>query len=609
MERAVPTSTHPNRRARRIAALLGGLAAVLCLEAVLRLCVRPFPPEDPFFTFVNDRPAFVEELTAGGESYYRCRRPCMLDVRFPAEKSPGELRIFCLGGSAAMGWPHPPQLSFPACLERLLTRAYPARRFRVINAAGNTFASYRVRLLVPQILKLGADLIVVYSGNNEFLERRIYRRGAATSRGVLRLRGWLERLRSFQLLRSLLSGIFRRWRLQQRGAQLEADAYTTGDVVQSRHSLLLGKPTFLRTDPEQFRAVREHYEHNIRSIVRLARDAGVAVILCTVPVNLRDWRPNVSTHRRAMSAAAREEWERLVGEARRRRARGELAAALESLAAAEQLDDGWAELHYERGRILYEQGRYASAAKAFRRALVLDGFPFRALPAFNRTIRNLGAALQAPVADLEQRVRAASEHGIPGLDLFVDYVHPRVETNQLLAAEVVRTMVRAGMLPRPQQELDDLREPVDPRRSRSPWVLRSLLSQYLIMHQYEGAESLAAEFLQSAGEQLARLTGPRRSALKKEISFVQRLHRALRRLKALERARGEDSPPGDLEERIAAAVHRIDTLVLQREKAHVQLAWGGGRSDPRLAAPTGAAPRPAPAGPLQNPHFVRSERH
>ena len=57
--------------------------------------------------------------------------------------------------------------------------ADPSRRWEVINAGGISYASYREAKLVEEIARYQPDLVLVYSGHNEFLEERTYRKAAA----------------------------------------------------------------------------------------------------------------------------------------------------------------------------------------------------------------------------------------------------------------------------------------------------------------------------------------------------------------------------------------------------------------------------------------------
>ena len=87
-------------------------------------------------------------------------------VRLPARKPAGTLRVFVLGESAAMGTPDP-SFGFARILEVMLRRAYPARRFEVVNAAVRGINSHLILPIARECAEHEPDLFVIYAGNNE----------------------------------------------------------------------------------------------------------------------------------------------------------------------------------------------------------------------------------------------------------------------------------------------------------------------------------------------------------------------------------------------------------------------------------------------------------
>jgi hypothetical protein len=64
--------------------------------------------------------------------------------------------------------------SFPGWLREILLSADSSKKWEVVNAGGVSYASYRVASLMDGLSDYEPDLFVVYSGHNEFLERRTY---------------------------------------------------------------------------------------------------------------------------------------------------------------------------------------------------------------------------------------------------------------------------------------------------------------------------------------------------------------------------------------------------------------------------------------------------
>ena len=53
--------------------------------------------------------------------------------------------------------------------------ADPTPHWEVINAGLLSYGSYRVAMVMEELITYEPDLFIVYTGHNEFLERRTYK--------------------------------------------------------------------------------------------------------------------------------------------------------------------------------------------------------------------------------------------------------------------------------------------------------------------------------------------------------------------------------------------------------------------------------------------------
>jgi hypothetical protein len=149
------------------------------LEGLLgTIGVRPILyREDPFVGFASNVPLFVEEAAPGAT--YMVTSPSKIrwfnKQRFLKKKPAGTYRIFTVGGSTTYGHPYEDPASFSGWLREFLPAADPSKQWEVINAGGISYASYRVSMVMEELARYEPDLFVIYSGQNEFLERRTYR--------------------------------------------------------------------------------------------------------------------------------------------------------------------------------------------------------------------------------------------------------------------------------------------------------------------------------------------------------------------------------------------------------------------------------------------------
>lgn len=442
--------------------------------------VPPPTGETAFAVLANPAPAF-ERASVDGREVFRRSKAHWIPPRqsFLAEKPADGIRVFSLGGSAALGWPHGDGGSYARMLERKLRMLYPGRTVEVINAAGNTYASYRVRGVFDEIVAYEPDLILLWTGNNEFFEDLAY--------GMV-LPPWPWRHSAVARILHLASG-----RAETEKAVVDVQSYVEADLTASRIGAAFGKRSRLRADPAQYANVVAHYRHNLTTMAREARRRGIPLVLIDVPVNLKDWQPNASLHHEDLGEDERRRFRAHYRDGVLAHESGRLLEALAAFDRALAIDDGHAETHYLRGRVLYGLHRMEEAREAFVRVLAEDACPFRDVPRFAEIRRRVAARFDLPLVDAPGALSRMAEDGIPGLDVLVDYVHPTLASNERIAHEVLATLAREGLMP-PDRALPLLHTRLDvPRDGHEHLrVLLKLYPQFLIMRQYDHLGPLAA---------------------------------------------------------------------------------------------------------------------
>lgn len=483
----------------------------------------PHESSNPYISLRNREPVFETAVVEGRKIYQRTPHHWIHpDQEFTARKSPDTIRIFALGGSAAQGWPHPPDWSYPAILRRQLSKSYPDRTIEVLNVAGNTYASYRVKVVFEEALRYEPDLILVYSGNNEFLEDFLYR---------------VDRLPAPWRHSAVVRLIGRALPRDAPKHIVDVTNYGAADQVANRLSFAFGRESPRRSDPQQFRTVIDHYRYNLDQMLASARDAGVAVMLLDVPVNLKDWRPNVSRHRPGLTDTELRSFVEYFRRGFLASEANEYEVASQELRGALAIDDTFAEAHYLRARALLQLQSIDEARSHFELALAHDAYPFRSLPEFAVVRRELAQQYRAPHIEISRLLEARTADGIIGFDTLVDYVHPTVASNRVIARAVLETMDEAGLLPAARAITPaEARVNVPAHAEETLGVLLSLYNQFLVMRQYDGLESLSQRILRAADRNEARgAVSPRYSASTIR-QFLSHTTPVLRRYQRLSRA-------------------------------------------------------------------------
>lgn len=523
--------------------LLVLIVPLLALEVLVRV-VGLQTSDDPHIHFGRVTSYFDDEVFDGiahkevkSRRLYRER-----EVFFPSQKVEGTFRIFCVGGSASAGWPHPQEEIYSEYLESALDLAYPSREFEVLNVGADAYAAYRNRMILLEVLAFQPDLIVIYSGNNEFLEPRLY---STRRRWYDPIAGLAKRSRVYELIRG--STLSAQWFPEN-----TFSAESRNGIAYEQWSKIEELPLVLRTDPDQLEKVVEHYEFSITSMLQAAKDKGIPVILLTVPVNLRDWQPNVSV----VSAQGDREkaWRKEYLAGRAALLKSDARLAVEALTRAAGLDQGHAATHYYLGRALEADGRMDEAYASYDRARDLDANPFRAISRFNEILRRAGKSFDnVKVVDMEAHFRAASHPYAPGFDLFVDYVHPSKKGNLILAKIVYDTIVadgRLGPVSAPFQHVPKINEyGMTYDETKDLGLQKTVLQLAMMMHQNDTVVNLAERMLANPGF---------KSLAEADADIVTEAHEVFR--EAIELERRELLAGAVLQEERAKLTPKLDSL-------------------------------------------------
>jgi tetratricopeptide (TPR) repeat protein len=425
------------------AVVVGGVLGLL--EVVLGwLGVRPAVAErDPYAGFAPTVPHFVVEC--GGDGIERVRvaeakRDVLNPVVFEARKPPGTYRIVCLGGSTTYGRPFYEETSFSGWLRAFLGAIDRSRRWEVINAGAISYASYRVAGLLEELARFEPDLVVVYSGHNEFLERRTYE-GILKTPGLVRgAAGLVSRTR----IGGLIQSVMERVGLVGRGGPRALTA-RVGDEVRRIPINAVGPEAYHRDD--RFRAeVLAHFGASLERIVKTARNFGTQVVLVTPVSNERDFEPLKSENRTDLSAAEREAWRSAYRLGLERLAAGDAEQAAAAFEAARALDGRHAGLLYRLARAKAAAGDREAARLWYAAARDEDIVPLRAVSEIVAMVRSFSGREGVEVIDFEAELRKDSEDGVLGKESFYDHVHITVDAHRKLAWRIVEELVDAGVV-------------------------------------------------------------------------------------------------------------------------------------------------------------------
>lgn len=317
-------------------------------------------------------------------------------VYFKQQKPEDSFRIVIQGGSSAAGFPYGRFGSLQGMLEQRFKRLYPNKNIEIINTAMAAVNSYTLLDFVDEVIAIKPDLVLIYTGHNEYL-------GVMGAGSTFAAKGgrfatlsylWLKDLKLYQLLQSSL------YQLTQAQQHSVVNERTLMERVAK------GKAIALDSDIYQLGKVQ--FAENLGAILTRYQAINIPVLVGNLVSIEKDMQP-------FSSVGAKTDLPELTAyeQGMKSLASGELKAALESLTLAKDMDQ----------------------------------MRFRAPSEFNTVIKaKVDEFSNANLADVEAKFRADSADGILGYEHLLEHVHPTKRGYFLLAEAFVEVIEQQGYL-------------------------------------------------------------------------------------------------------------------------------------------------------------------
>lgn len=335
---------------------------------------------------------------------------------FYSPKDTDTVRIVLVGGSAIKGFPQTRRFAASAFLKEMLSDVWPDRTVEVINLGTTAVASFPVREFLGQALAYEPDLVIVYSGHNEFYGAY----GVASSNQA----GSTPVMLKFQHQLRGLAIVQAFGRLVQ---------YLRGAESPSLMETMVGQDFISAESWKREAAANLLYTH-VGSMITMCQENSVPVLVCTLAGNERDLAP-IGSGRTAVD-------DENPVDAAVIRHRTEPEKLIDVLLALLQRRPDDAKAHFHLGRAYTWTGEPEKAQRHFVQARDLDTMPWRATSALQQSIRRAVEERGATLCDVEQAFRSRSPGGSIGWELMDDHVHPSLQGQALLARTIVETLTR-----------------------------------------------------------------------------------------------------------------------------------------------------------------------
>ncbi|MHB8852755.1 MAG: tetratricopeptide repeat protein [Ignavibacteriaceae bacterium] len=319
---------------------------------------------------------------------------------FEKDKKDNSFRVFVLGESTVQGYPFVPNASFPSDLQRRLELLYPSTNIEVVNCGISAIDSYTVRDFAKAIIKESPDLVLIYTGHNEYYGALGVASSFSGGKSRLLVNSfiWLQKFRTFQLINNTIEKII--------------SIFKSGNGKNENNETLMehvvGK-SLIPLNSTLFNLGVKQFEGNMEDILSMLKEKNIPVILGTLTCNLKNQVPFVSAKENNFLSA---------------------------------------DYVFSQAQNKLKSGNFLQAKKLFIEAKDLDELRFRAPQKFNYIIKSLGKKFNYPVVDIDSIFNAKSPDGIAGNNLMVDHLHPNIEGYGLMAKSYFNEMKNLNYLPK-----------------------------------------------------------------------------------------------------------------------------------------------------------------
>jgi hypothetical protein len=347
-----------------------------------------------------------------------------IDLRsnFPDPPGDREIDLVVLGGSSAQGVPYDRWVSIGKIVAWKLQQAILGRPIRldVIARAGDTL---EMQHKILSNLRRRPDLLIIYSGHNEFYSRLWWARNIDHYVSDQRPARWavlVERLEQYSPLCVLIRESADRCRIA-----LPPPPDTTRNLIDVPNYTAIEYTTILAD-----------FRRRLELLVSHTEQVGAMPVLILPAANDAGFEPNRSFLAPTTPRAEREAFEQEFLAARKIETI-DSTIAIKRYRALVARHPCFAETHYRLAHLLEQAAEWDEAYQHYIAARDLDGMPMRCLSPFQEVYSEVAARHGCILIDTQTYFHAIGRHGLLDDELFQDAMHPSLRGQIALAQGVL----------------------------------------------------------------------------------------------------------------------------------------------------------------------------
>jgi len=361
--------------------------------------------------------------------------PWFPDTEFTQQKKQNTFRIFLLGGSTTRGFPFTKRtISYSGFLQNILTDVLPNHNIEIINAGYDALSSFAVVDIFKRIIDESPDLIIVYTGHNEFIGHF----GTNSTVNLGKNRFVINSIISLQSSKLFLLTKLAIFKIKSIFKEKNSEP-----VNLFRSMLKKSKITWSDHDHELTEA---NYKLNLTEMATIARKKNVRLVFSSLASNLSDFAPLISEISPSIKDLSKQKIKRLLDQGRKFFNENKFDEAIHINKKAVDIDLNYAMSHFQLGKAYIASSRFQEGQAHLKIARDLDKLHLRSCSKLNSIVHQIGREQRVPVIDMEKSLQSYSKNKLLGENFFLEHVHPNINGHLVMGETIARFLFRHDIL-------------------------------------------------------------------------------------------------------------------------------------------------------------------
>ncbi len=368
---------------------------------------------------------FIKNIKYGFHNYHLNLNKEFINVK----KDKDTLRIFSYGASSTAGWPYGLDFSYTSYLKKYLQTIYSNKKIETINFSVLGFDSLEVRYIIEKSIKYLPDIIIVYTGHNAVEEYNIKK---IKSGFLNNISLQFKNFSLFKLINHLINiintGYLSKWTVIP--DRTRDQIYDKSIITKNEKKLLI-----------------KNYTKNINSIISLALNNNIKLVIIKPIYNMFDFGPVYSYYNKALTKTDKDLYVYNLKKGIDLFKNKKINQALTIFQKCQKLDSEVAILQFYLAKCYYLINNLERALYHRKKSIDLDGVWWVCTGQHQEILNKIKEQQNIVVINLLKKIAEKTGEKFLNNKWLIDEIHPTPFAHSMIADILLEKMIKNKMIP------------------------------------------------------------------------------------------------------------------------------------------------------------------